>query len=187
MACQGAALCSRLQGWARAAPGPATHPLLRPPQIRAPPLLLHSPTPGPICSGHPCPLGAHPSGQPPAGGATGSGHPCCKCPQMSPRHGLETTQQHPALSWVPAAVGGDASRRSRGDGCLAPMSLQQEGAGQRVSVAQLWARVLGACSQPGPVSVGRWPCVLLRWLWLTWRPSSCQLAGCQAVGVLVPF
>lgn len=31
---------------------------------------------------------------------------------------------------------------------------------------------------------GAWPCVVL---WLTWRPSSCLFAGCQAVGVLVPI
>lgn len=54
-------------------------------------------------------------------------------------------------------------------------------------MVQLQDGVLGVCSRLGPVLAGRWPYVFLWWLWLTWRPSSCLLAGCQAVGVLVAF
>lgn len=54
-------------------------------------------------------------------------------------------------------------------------------------MVQLHAMVLGACSQLGPVLAGHWPCVLLQWLWLTWRPFSCLFTECQEVGVLIPF
>lgn len=133
-----------------------TRPCHSPPALATPdpgtPQLPHPPPWDPSAPGT-CILRAPTrSGQPPARGAMGSRHPCCKCRQMSPRHGLGTTQQHPSLSWLPAAAGGHAGRRTGGTAAWHPRPFSRRVLGR----GHMWPSSGLGCWVPAPSLVPSW-------------------------------